>query len=228
LFVSPDSQLKYIKPGVSGFDVDLLRIAMEEITPHSVVWDIGANVGVFSIAAAARAVDGEVLAIEPDRWLGDIIRRSIGLVEKRRLKVEVLEAAVSDQLGTAMLLIAKRGRASNALESVRGRAEMGGVRDRVLVPTVTIDSLLARRATPHLVKIDVEGAELQVLKGSAKLLAGVRPRIYIEVGDDVADEVTKLLHESAYVLLDPLSPKSTRRRLQRCAFNTLAIPAEQA
>jgi precorrin-6B methylase 2 len=55
----------------------LLAIAKELIKPGMVLWDIGANVGAFTMAAAYMAGKvGKVLAIEPDSWLTSLIRRS--------------------------------------------------------------------------------------------------------------------------------------------------------
>ena len=226
LYVSPDAQLKYLRLGHDAFDASLLRIAFEEIEPNSTVWDIGANVGVFAFAAASRALPGGyVLAVEPDIWLANIMRESAALSENRRLVVHVLAAAISNKVGISTLLIAQRGRASNALQGV-GRNQMGGVRDRMPVPTLTLDHLLNSIPKPDFVKIDVEGAEHQVLEGSANLLSDVRPKIYLEVGSETLDSVTKTLRSHRYALLDPLSPKVKRMRMQQCAFNTLAVPEE--
>jgi FkbM family methyltransferase len=226
LYISPDAQLKYLRFGRDAFDADLLRVASEEIEPNSTIWDIGANVGVFAFAAASRALPGGyVLAVEPDDWLASIIRKSASLPENGRLAVQVLAAAVSDKVGTSTLLIAERGRASNALQGI-GRDQMGGVRDRVAVPTVTLDHLLNRYPIPDFLKIDVEGAEYQVLQGANRLLSLVRPKIYVEVGSELSDSVTAQLREHDYALLDPLSPQGRRTSMVKCAFNTLAVPKE--
>ena len=55
LWVTPDSQLKYLKPGTAGLDLNLLRSAAELIQPGMTIWDVGANVGVFTFAAAVRS-----------------------------------------------------------------------------------------------------------------------------------------------------------------------------
>ena len=226
LYISPDAQLKYLRFGRGAFDADLLRLASEEIEPNSTIWDIGANVGVFAFAAASRALPGGyVLAVEPDDWLVNILRRSAALPENSRLAVQVLAAAISDKVGTRTLLIAERGRASNALQGV-GRNQMGGVRDRVAVRTFTLDHLLDSYPMPHLLKIDVEGAEYQVLQGASRMLSDVRPKIYVEVGSDLSDSVTAKLREHDYALLDPMSPKNRRTSMVKCAFNTLAVPQE--
>jgi hypothetical protein len=104
--------------------------------------------------------------------------------------------------------------------------QMGGVRDRVPVRTVTLDRLLDDYPTPDFLKIDVEGAEYQVLQGADRMLSDVRPKIYVEVGSELSDLVTARLSAHDYALLDPLSPKGRRTSMEKCAFNTLAVPRE--
>lgn len=224
LYVSPDAQLKYLKP---NFDDDLLKIVSSYVRDDSIIWDIGANVGVFALAAASVATKGYVLAIEPDMWLANVIRKSLTLTANLNLPVHVLSAAVSDMNGAATFLIARRGRASNALESVGGRSQMGGIRHKVLVPTLTVDTLLDYCPPPTFVKIDVEGAELLVLKGGARLLSEFRPMIYIEVGKSVASSIANVFRQNRYLLFDGSAPCSESQQLSECAFNTLAIPEEQ-
>jgi FkbM family methyltransferase len=142
LYVSPDAQLKYLKIGVEAFDIELLRIAREHIQEDSHVWDVGSNLGVFAFAAASIARNGTTLAIEADNWLAQLMRKSSSLRENAGLNLQVLASAVSNKNGVSTLLIAKRGRASNYLEVAGGRSQTGGIRERVTVPTVTLDTLL--------------------------------------------------------------------------------------
>lgn len=224
LLVSPDAQLKYMRPGAAGFDEDLLRVVREHVRPESRVWDIGANVGVFAFAAAGLAVRGDVVAVEADPWLAQLIRRSIRLPRNASLRVRVLSAAVSDRNGVADFHIAARGRASNSLAAAGGRSQAGGAREILTVPTITLDTLLESLPAPDLVKIDVEGAELMVLRGATRLLEEVRPTLYIEVGTDLAAEVAALLRQADYTLHDGAKPHAASTPSDSCHFNTLAIP----
>jgi FkbM family methyltransferase len=227
LFVSPDAQLKYLSVGEGAFDERLLNVAREFIGESDVVWDVGANVGVFTFAAASKAKSGQVLALEPDLWLAMLIERSARLKRNRELNVSVLAAACSDHDGAATFLIAERGRASNALEAAGGRSQMGGVRQRKVVPQLRLDTLLGSFPPPTFVKIDVEGAELDVLKGASKLLQQVRPKLFVEVGEANRQGVTAILRDADYRLFDVASPPAERTPLETCPFNTLAIPAEK-
>ena len=219
IWVSPDAQLKYLKPGERAFDRDLLELAEQRLGPDDVVWDVGANIGSFSVAAATVAVAGEVVAIEADIWLAGLLQRTAAEpFFGGRLKV--VPCAAAAEAGVARFVISARGRASNALEVGGGRSQMGRVREIVLVPTLALDDLLIHLAAPTFVKIDVEGAELLVLRGASRLLRDVRPRIYVEVDERFAGEVMALFAAANYVALDPRSGA----RLERCLENTLFEP----
>lgn len=226
LFVAPDSQLKYLKPGVAAFDLNLLRIAQEFVRPDMAVWDVGANVGVFSIAAASLVKSGRVLAIEPDPWLAGLLRRSAALQENAARPIEVLQAAISDTDGVTRLRISAQGRASNQLDlpGVSVSATAGSVRNTELVATLTLDTLLQCERAPGLVKIDVEGAERLVLSGATRLLSQVRPILYMEVWPQSQPEITALLVKNGYALFDGARPRESRAALPSCVMDTLALP----
>jgi FkbM family methyltransferase len=219
LYVSPDASLQFWKPGLRS---DLFDFAREFVKPGSVVWDVGANVGLLALAAAQRAgPNGRVIAVEADMWLVGLLRRSAQAAGANAAPVEVLPAAASADNGIAEFHIAARGRASNSLAS-DGRSQAGGVRESVHVLTCTLDWLLDRRPAPTALKIDVEGAELDVLRGAGRLLRDARPVILCEVGEATQTGVTDALKSHGYTLYDwdhrALGPRDS------AAWNTLALP----
>lgn len=227
IYVSPDSQLKYLRPSAAGFDQMLLDFAVEFVSPGDNVWDIGANVGVFTFASAARSKTGQVLAVEPDPFLASLLRRSAGIQTNQRLNVHVLSAAVSDRIGVACFAIAVKGRASNFLKSVGGRSVTGGIREELMVPTITLDLLLETQSPPRVLKIDVEGAEKLVLDGAPRLLTEIRPIILIEVGMRDREAIGQMLHNHEYLLFDTAGGNRSRPVIEVPAFNTLAVPREK-
>jgi len=225
LLVSPDAQLKYLKFGPKAFDQDLIKLAEDYLKATSNVWDVGANVGVFTFAASSIAYKGTVVSIEADIWLADILRKTAKFKEYANNNICILPVAVSNNNSVASFGIAERGRASNSLEvgiESSRQSEMGGVREKQYVPTLTLDTLLDSFPPPEFVKIDVEGAELMAIQGATKLINNIRPIFCIEVGANFSSEIFNLFKLAAYVAID----YSGNKLIDRCAFNTIFIPEE--
>lgn len=200
IYTSSEGGLRYLKPRLDNVDPPLLGLVSECIANGNVVWDIGANVGLFSLAAAvASGSTGHVLAVEPDAVLVTLLRRSAA-ANPRLGPVEVLPTAVADRIGVSSFHIARRNRSTSHLAGF-GTTQTGGTRHVELVPTITLDWLLDQFPVPDVVKIDVEAAELLVLSGGARLLAA-RPTIICEVAAANAAAVHKILSDYGYVLYD--------------------------
>jgi len=224
IVVSPDASLSYWKPGLRS---NLFDFASEFVQPGSVVWDVGANVGLLSIAAARRSgAAGQVVAIEADMFLVGLLRRSAAQQPKTAAAIQVIPAAAYDALGIASFHIAERGRATNFLDGLTGSTQTGGVRETLNVVSVTLDWLLERSRAPDVLKIDVEGAEVGVLRGAEKLLATARPVLLLEANADSRAEATAILSRHGYRFYDWDAPVGAQRvALAGVCFNTLAIPS---
>lgn len=228
LMVSPGAALAYWKPGLENFDPMLISIVRKFIKPGQVVWDIGANMGLFAFAAAYTVcTSGKVLAVEADAWCIDLLRRSGRLPQNQSLNVEVLQVAVSDRTGIARFNIANRGRATNFLASVNGSPVTGGIRETISVPSVSLDWLLSEYAKPDFVKIDVEGAELLALQGAETLLTTARPKLMCEVQPINVQIVSNLFKTYNYAMYDAAN-LSDKSRLTLATENIVAIPIEKA
>jgi FkbM family methyltransferase len=201
-------------------------MAEEIVKPAAVVWDVGANVGLFSLCAAALSgQSGLVVAIEPDFWLAHLINRSSQRLEAGRYDcapVEVLCASISDANRISRLAIAERARASNHLIEATGSSEAKGA--RCVQPTVslTLDFLLEYFPAPSVLKIDAETHEVGVLLGAKRLLDEVRPTIWCEVSAQNSEELTKVLHAANYKLYG--AQVQPHQPIDRAWFHTLAVP----
>lgn len=188
IYVSPDSQLKYLR---QKFDVDLAAMADRFVTELSCVWDIGANCGTMAFSAAREK---QIVAVEADPFLVGLLQKSVAL---NGVPVKILAAAAFSHASLAEFSIARRGRASNYLTSVGGRSQTGGERGRILVPTLPLDLLLDTFDPPTFIKIDVEGAEVEVLKGAFRILREIRP-VYYEAGTKTSDQCLADLASANY------------------------------
>ena len=229
LYVTPEAGLRHWA-GLGGVDRHLLHMARELVHPGAVVWDVGANVGLFAFSAAARAgPSGMVVAIEPDVWLAHLMDRSSREINRGKIlaaPVRVLCASISAELRVSELEIAERARAANHLAGISGSTQTGGFRHRQPTLSVPLDSLLDFFPAPTVLKIDVEAHEVQVLRGAVRLIDSARPVIWCEVDPKNAEEVSNLLHEKNYQLFGAASVPHPP--IARAWWNTLAIPTQNA
>lgn len=225
VYVTPEASLRFWKPSLADVDPFLLSLATDFVLPGSVVWDIGANVGLFTFAAAYLAGPrGHVVAVEPDPWLASLLRRSATHSPEPRARLDICEMAVAESSGIASFAVARRGRAANHLERVAGSSQAGGVRDRLTVSTCSLDDLLLEFGPPAFVKIDVEGAEALCLRGGQRLLSEVRPIVVCEVAAANQQPVAAIFDQARYAMFNAAYAPSAQRPLSKPAWNTLARP----
>lgn len=154
------------------------RLVQRLLDPGEVFWDIGANIGYFSLAAAAALNHrGQVIALEPGRNASARLRENVALNPFTNIKIYQL--AASDTAGEARLYLAPDLADSSASLFAPGPDQAGYETCR----TVPLDQLLRDEGLPgpQLLKMDVEGAELAALKGAAGLLADSSPLLLIEM-----------------------------------------------
>jgi FkbM family methyltransferase len=143
--------------------------------PGDFLIDVGANQGWFSLLMASCAGgDGEVWAIEPLPPAVASLRENLAL--NPALDVKVLEVAAGAEPGTATINLFEGLPEVHASGSTLGRDDY----EPHAVRRETLDGLLASATRePSLVKVDVEGGELEVLRGAERLLDAERPPIWI-------------------------------------------------
>lgn len=223
IVVSPSCGLRYLRWDLAKADSSLFSWVTSYVKQGAVVWDVGANLGLFTFAAAARAgKDGKVIAFEPDLQLVSMLRRSCVMQPPTSANVTVLPVACGRAVEPRTFHLAARSRAANYLEGY-GSSQAGGTRSRQTVMAVSLDWALAHFPKPDLVKINVECAECEVLAGARELLATARPVILCEVGGDNSREAAALFHAHRYRVADAEKP-DTGGDLEMAPWNTLAMP----
>lgn len=219
---STEGGLKVLRRDTRKIDPLLSAFAAAYVREGSVVWDVGANVGLFTfMAAGLSGPRGTVLAIEPDLWLVQLLRRSVRLNNNSKsAQVVVVPSAAHSEPGALTFMTSAHSRAMNTSSADRMRD--GQSRERLTVPKVTLDSLLKDFATPGIIKIDVEGADSAVIEGAMEVLDTARPVILIEA--DFNSRAHRLVAREGYTVVDAvehlLHHPSTKSRTQ----NLLCIP----
>jgi FkbM family methyltransferase len=168
------------------------------ITKGAVVWDVGANLGFFSLVAAR--LGATVHAFEPVAQNAEKVRVN-ARVNGFEQAIEVHEVAVAAQAGRQPLLVVKDASWSHLAD----RGVHAQTADVVEVAVVSLDDLST--APPTFLKIDVEGSELAVLQGAERLLRDSHPVLVIEVHVASAD-VCQFLQSLGYTVenLDGTEP----------------------
>jgi FkbM family methyltransferase len=167
----------------------LYRVVTEEYERHTralfreavgdgtVVLDIGAHLGLYSLIAASRCGrSGVVYAFEPDPrtfpLLVENVRRN-GFEDR----ITPVQSAVSEHCGEELLFL------DDSNLAVTGLVATGASDAAVRASCVTVDEFLPVDQRVDVVKIDVEGAELRVLRGMARTVASASPSLtaFVEV-----------------------------------------------
>ena len=176
---------------IGSFEHEKQMAFRRAVSRGNVVYDLGANVGFYSLLASVLVGNaGHVYGFEPLASNAAILRRHLEM--NRILNCTVLQAAVTADDGVARLDPSSSGDLAHLSET---GAET--------VSTVALDSLLAtgKIRAPQVMKIDVEGAELQALRGAARLIEAHRPVILLAThGPQVHRGCLNFLRDRGYAL----------------------------
>ena len=148
--------------------------------PGDVFYDIGANIGFFSVIAAQLVgPKGQVYAFEPVPDNISLLEHNLALNGFRQ--AQVLQYAISNRTGKGELLLADW----NGGATLSAASAPPDLKGALTVDLVTIDALVTQKniGAPTLAKIDVEGAELDVLEGMVETIETYHPVIIFEIDD---------------------------------------------
>ncbi|MDP3181551.1 MAG: FkbM family methyltransferase [Desulfobaccales bacterium] len=157
------------------YEADLVQRLLDA---DEVFWDIGANVGYFSlVAATALNNSGQILAFEPGRLAYERLLDNISLNPFTNIKTFQLAVAATE--GEAVLYLSADIADSSASLYHPGKEPAG----RQVCMTISLDKFLVEQGLrpPGFLKIDVEGAELAVLQGAPNLIAAYTPLLLMEM-----------------------------------------------
>jgi FkbM family methyltransferase len=149
------------------------------VKPGHIVFDVGANVGYYTLLGSRLVgAKGLVLSVEPVLRNLQFLNRHLQINGIKN--VILLSSACSDKLGIACFHPGENNAVGHLREITdKQTRNLGAV---AVVPTVSIDSIASQIGlSPHVIKIDVEGAELRVLQGGKDTLTAGRPDIFLSV-----------------------------------------------
>ena len=184
---------KLVRLLTGSYEREQSSLFLKHIRPGQQVLDIGAAVGYYTLLAA-RLVGpgGSVVAFEPHPENLRYLRRHVH--QNGLPNVRIFNVAVADQDGTARF----GGGSGSGTSRLQEEGEFEVVVRR-------LDGLAETHAlAPQLLKIDVEGAELDVLRGSAELIRECRPTIFLSTHGPTHHAACCLLLESWGYELAPI------------------------
>ena len=174
---------------------------IDQIPNNSVFWDIGANIGLYSIYAAKKR-NCSVFAFEPSVFNLEVLARNIfknNIVDK----VKIIPIAVSDSLGNDIMSMTST-EWGGALSSFGKDFSWNGekIEKNFIFNTfgIKIDQAvsLLKIKSPDYIKLDVDGIEHIILQGGEEVLKKVKG-ILIEINDDFSEQANiakKLLQKA--------------------------------
>jgi FkbM family methyltransferase len=197
VWVTPAADMRVLYPGFDRCARDLQLVSSILVKPGHVVWDIGSNLGIFSVCAAAKAgPEGQVFSVEADPEYAALQHRTFMQLPKDAAPCSVLSAAIADRVSILDFGVHERGSARSGLVETATAAPAS----RKPVMAVTLDFLLNHWPAPNVVKIDVEGADLLALRGAIRLLKDVRPAIYTEMTEETYPLSSEIFRAAGYDL----------------------------
>jgi FkbM family methyltransferase len=170
------------------YEYEKQQLISREVQSGNVFWDVGANVGFYSLLASNLVGSGRVFAFEPAPRNLSYLRKHLEL--NRVTNVDVLAIAVSDRNGISSFETEETG-------------FMGHLSDegKITVPTATLDSLAeeGKILPPDYIKMDIEGAELLALRGASRTFQRYHPVLFLAThGREVHTQCIQLLQSWGY------------------------------
>jgi FkbM family methyltransferase len=227
---------RFLTANLDSIEPEVMLWIRRCLRKNSTALDIGANVGLHTMYMAKLVGGaGAVFAFEPSPANVRSLRYHIKVNSLRQ--VQIIERVVADQNGGMLpfFLLNDGDHSSNSLTFGRKRVpnldETLHRNARVIpVEAISLDKFCAdTKIAPDLIKIDVEGAELQVLRGSAQSLSSTRPKIILAVHPwwlppgQTTDDIVAFLKDKAYWVTDTLGKPVTRLDYREYLCEPLAM-----
>lgn len=215
-----------LKP-MSKQDPVLINAAKFMVKPGNTIWDIGGNLGIFSAVSSYLSTSkGSVYTFEPDVEIIKLLRKTAQQQSPQNAAMNIVPSAVAKTTGLRQFHIAARARASNSFADY-GNTQQGGVLETQTVVALSLDDCLQWLPKPDVVKIDVEGAEHELLFDSANLLRTARPIILCEVSIGNEEIISRAFLSNDYVMFDVEKEYKLDNQIKKAVWNTLGIPKEK-
>ena len=178
------------------YELGIQQLLERELKSGETFFDVGANAGFFTLVSAKLVgPSGRCVAFDPSPENDRVIREQLEL--NGLSNCVSVQKAVGARAETAMFAFPEPG------SSVGHLGAAGQGEQSIEVQVITLDEAAREYGRPDFIKLDVEGADIEAVRGAAGLLSGARPRWLIELHtDECQRELGRMLAEANYEIWD--------------------------
>lgn len=211
----------------SIYDKETSWVIKRIVRANEVCLDVGANIGAISFVLAKQVQpNGQVFAFEPNKVIYDRLTNNINLNKKYQDIIKPINLGLSDQEGSLLWREDENNLGNGGCLNI----EQNWGKE---IKVTTIDYFLVKHTINRIdfIKIDVEGMELEVIKGAQQSLISFKPTIYYESRKEfeeirnrpVLQEIEQLLLSIGYNLYQISKDQLQIVRYPRLSYNIIAI-----
>ena len=193
---------QHLEPGIRELITSLVQ-KLDEQKNDGWFFDVGANIGLYVWEVRKVCPTCKILAFEPDP-------ANFALLEMTRKEadiqnLELCSDALSNQTDEVSF---SQDPLTSATSCIQGEEKpwveqyLNGSTNQITVNTRTMDSAVDDNQIPSLIKIDVEGHEVEVIEGAVRTLSNTKPLLIIESFPPKQEKVISLLQAYGYNLKD--------------------------
>ena len=175
---------------IGRYEPAIQAVLETTLHPGDIAFDVGSNLGYFTLLMTTKVgPTGRVVAFEPDPEIFEALEKNLARNVTDRERVSALSVAAGPARG--------RVRFARGWRATRGKVVSSG--GDLEVDVIDIDNVAKGVGAPRLLKIDVEGGELDVLHGARTVLSKAKPVVLVELHSaELERQCTELLEDLGY------------------------------
>jgi len=169
---------------------------VEQMKGFRCIYDIGAHIGLFTLRISKEAPNSKIIAIEPNPINFKFLLKNIA-INGLKDRIPALNVAIGKRKEKAVLLLSKISGGNGSIKKWHNSGAAGSL----IVDVIPLDNVLLDERICDLIKIDVEGAESEVLKGLENQYKKVN-RLIVEIHTSIVDasEICEWLRYHGFVI----------------------------
>ena len=156
-----DAAIIYYSGGLTGLEYRLTKYILKNFSRSDVFYDVGANYGFYTYLAQELITSGQIHAFEPQKEICRYIEKNTSSCSNCFTN----NAALADFSGKTSLFVSDKYSGGNTIVQDIAESQFAKM-NKMEVEVLTMDDYVKNHAFPSFIKVDVEGAEYNVLKGA--------------------------------------------------------------